>query len=131
MKQKQKITIIEDDDTIRTMYKLKLEAAGYIVSTAADGSSALHVLEHELPDLILLDIKMPGLPGNEVLKLVRATDWGKDIKVIVLTNVNKSEAPHDFRFLNVTNYIVKVHYTPNQVVDIVGEALTGSKNTSK
>lgn len=120
---KQKITIIEDDEPIRTMYKYKLEAAGYEVSTAAEGASGLHVLEHVVPDLMLLDIKMPHLPGQEVLKRVRATEWGKDIKVIVLTNISKDEAPHEFRVLNVDAYAVKAHYTPSQVLELVKEIL--------
>jgi DNA-binding response OmpR family regulator len=119
-----KITIVEDEAPIRDMYAHKLRAAGYTVSTAADGASALHVIEHELPDLILLDIKMPHLPGQEVLKRIRATDWGKDVKVIVLTNISKSEAPHEFRVLGVNRYIVKVHYTPTQVLEIIKEVLS-------
>lgn len=123
MTQRQKITIIEDDDAIRDMYKYKLEFAGYEVSTAAEGASALHVLEHEVPDLILLDIKMPHFPGQEVLKRVRAADWGKDIKVIVLTNVSKDEAPHEFRVLGVNAYAVKAYYNPSQILDLVKQVL--------
>lgn len=118
-----KITIVEDDAAIRDIYALKLRSAGYTVSTAADGASALHVLEHEKPHLILLDIKMPHLPGHEVLKRIRATDWGRDIKVIVLTNISKSEAPQEFRVLGVSRYAVKVHYTPTQVLEIIEEVL--------
>jgi two-component system, cell cycle response regulator len=125
MTKKIKITIVEDDQAIREMYKLKLEAAGFEVSTANDGASALHVLEHELPDLILLDIRLPHLPGNEVLKRVRATDWGQNIKCIVLTNISKDEAPADFQFLNVSRYVVKVHYTPTQVIEIINEVVGG------
>lgn len=123
MNLKQKITIVEDDEAIRTMYKYKLEAAGYDVSTAAEGASAMHVLEHVVPDLILLDIKMPHLPGQEVLRRVRATEWGQKIKVIVLTNISKDEAPHEFRVLNVSAYAVKAHYTPNQVLELVKQVL--------
>jgi DNA-binding response OmpR family regulator len=118
-----KITIVEDDQPIRDMYKLKLDAAGFDVTTANDGASALHVLEHEVPDLILLDIRLPHLPGNEVLKRIRATDWGQNIKCIVLTNISKDEAPADFQFLNISRYIVKVHYTPTQVIEIINEVL--------
>jgi DNA-binding response OmpR family regulator len=119
----QKITIVEDDESIRNMYVLKLKAAGYDVSTANDGASALHVLEHIQPDLILLDIRLPHLPGSEVLKRVRNTNWGQSIKVIVLTNISKSEASTDFRFLNIERYILKVHYTPAQVLEIIKEVL--------
>jgi DNA-binding response OmpR family regulator len=120
---KLKITIVEDDAPIREMYKLKLEAAGFEVSTANDGASALHVLEHTVPDSILLDIRLPHLPGNEVLKRVRDTDWGESIKCIVLTNISKDEAPADFQFLNIDRYIVKAHYTPSQVLEIINEVL--------
>jgi chemosensory pili system protein ChpA (sensor histidine kinase/response regulator) len=123
MTTKTKITIVEDDAPIREMYKLKLQAKGFDVSTANDGASALNVLEHIVPDLILLDIRLPHLPGNEVLKRVRATDWGQHIKVIVLTNISKAEAPSDFKFLNVSRYIVKVHYTPSQIMEIIEEVL--------
>ena len=123
MSQIQKITIIEDDLAILQMYKYKLEAAGYEVSTAAEGASGLHVLEHVVPDLMLLDIKMPYLPGQEVLKRVRATEWGANIKVIVLTNVSRDEAPHEFRVLGVDAYAVKAHYTPGQILDLVKSVL--------
>ncbi len=119
----QKITFVEDDAAIRTMYKYKLESVGYEVSTAADGASALHVLEHVVPDLMLLDIKMPHLPGHEVLKRVRATVWGKDIKVIILTNISKDEAPHAFRVLGVDAYAVKAHTTPGQMLELVQKVL--------
>jgi DNA-binding response OmpR family regulator len=118
-----KITIVEDDAPIRNMYKQKLIASGYDISTAQDGKEALKVLEAVKPDLILLDIKMPGLPGNEVLRRIRQTDWGEEIKVVVLTNISKSEAPQEFRFLKVDRYIVKAHYTPSQVLEIIKEVL--------
>lgn len=117
------ITIVEDDKAIRDLYVFKLEAQGYKVSTAADGLQALQVLEEVKPDLILLDIRLPHLPGHEVLRRVRATEWGKDIKVIVLTNISKDEAPAAFRFLGISQYIVKAHYTPSQVVEDIKRVL--------
>ena len=118
-----KICIVEDDEAIRELYRYKLISAGYNVCLAKDGKEALVVLKKEKPDLILLDIKMPKLPGNEVLKQIRATDWGVNIKVIVLTNISKSEASADFRFLGVSQYIVKAHYTPAQVLKIIQQTL--------
>lgn len=118
-----KITIVEDDAPIREMYEMKLRGQGYDVSAAKDGLEGLEVIEAKKPDLVLLDIKMPRLPGNEVLKQLRATDWGADIKVIVLTNISRDEASADFRFLGVSRYIVKLHYTPTQVLEIIKEVL--------
>ena len=119
-----KIAIIEDDAAIRDMYALKLLGAGYQVTVAKDGLEGLALVESFVPDLVLLDLKMPGLPGNEVLKRMRSTDWGDAVKVIILTNISKTEAPADLRFLNVAAYIVKVHYTPNQVLEIIKQVLT-------
>jgi DNA-binding response OmpR family regulator len=123
MLKKLKITIVEDDTPIREMYKLKLQNRGYDITTASDGISALDVLQQVQPDLILLDIRLPHLPGNEVLKRIRDTDWGQSTKVIVLTNISKNEAPQDFRFMHVDRYIVKIHYTPSQVLEIIKEVL--------
>lgn len=118
-----KITIVEDDAPIREMYDMKLRAQGYDISTAKDGLEGLEVIEAMKPDLVLLDIKMPRLSGNEVLKQLRATEWGAGIKVIVLTNISRDEASADFRFLGVSRYIVKLHYTPAQVLEIINEVL--------
>ena len=119
----QKITIIEDDAAIRDMYALKLSAQGFSVTTASDGESGLALIETERPHLVLLDLKMPKLPGNEVLKRLRAKSWGETIKVIILTNMNKSEGTSDLRFLGVNRYILKVLHTPSQVVEIIKEVL--------
>jgi DNA-binding response OmpR family regulator len=118
-----KIVIVEDEKPIRDMYSLKLKSKGYNVESAEDGLSGFELINKFQPDLILLDLKMPKLPGNILLKKIREQPWGQNIKVIILTNISKSEAPPDLRFLGVDRYIVKVHYTPNQVLEIVNEVL--------
>lgn len=118
-----KIAIIEDDLDIQLMYKFKLEKAGFKVVTAADGQEGLELAQRFMPDLILLDLMMPVMPGAEMLVRLRATDWGSSMRVIVLTNLSKDEAPQALRFLNVDRYIVKAHHTPAQVITIVQEVL--------
>ncbi|HEX8227010.1 MAG TPA: response regulator [Candidatus Saccharimonadales bacterium] len=118
-----KILIIEDDEPIRSLYELKLTQEGYAVTTAKDGALGLQAAESTTPDLILLDLRMPVMNGDEMLARMRSTAWGSGIRVIVLTNISKNEAPHALRFLHVDRYITKVHHTPSQIVDIVREVL--------
>lgn len=105
------------------MYKYKLELHGYEIQLAHNGVEGLKVCETFLPDLILLDVRMPYMNGDEMLEQVRATEWGSQPRVIILTNISKDEAPMKLRFLNVDRYIVKAHHTPQQVVNIVDEVL--------
>ncbi len=118
-----KIAIIEDELPIQSMYRLKLEREGFQVATAGDGRSGLALVREFRPDLILLDLRMPTMSGDEMLLHLRATDWGATIRVIVLTNISKDEAPQALRLLNVDQYIVKAHYTPTQVVELTRKVL--------
>lgn len=123
MKYMTKIAIIEDDPTINQMYRMKFEANGFDVQLASDGERGVALVEAFHPDLILLDMQMPVMTGHAALKKIRAESWGKDIPVIVLTNMGEEESPKDLRELNIESYIVKADLTPSQVVDRVKEAL--------
>lgn len=123
MPQKYKVAIIEDNRDLQFIYKMKFEGAGYDVISAADGQKGLEVVQSFLPDVILLDLRMPKMGGDEMLTRLRATTWGRDIRVIILTNISKDEAPPVLRFLNVDRYIVKAHHTPAQVLGITQEVL--------
>lgn len=118
-----KVAVVEDDQAIQLMYKLKLEREGFTVATASDGRSGLEMVKTFRPDLILLDLIMPGMHGDEMLTRLREQEWASAIRVVVLTNLSKSEAPQSLRFLHVDRYVVKAHHTPAQVVDVVREIL--------
>lgn len=117
------IVIVEDDIPIAEMYKFKLESSGYITALAYNGEEGLKVVEESKPDLILLDIRMPIMSGDEMLEKLRQTDWGADIRVIILTNISRDEAPRNLALLNVDRYVVKAHHTPQQVLEIINEIL--------
>jgi DNA-binding response OmpR family regulator len=119
----QTILIVEDDAAIRGLYEMKFSQQGYRVITAVNGLDGYRKAEKEVPDLILLDLRMPVMTGDEMLTKLRATDWGSSIRVVILTNISKSEAPMSLRYLHVDRYVTKVHHTPAQIVEIVHEIL--------
>ncbi len=118
-----KVAIIEDDQVISQMYRMKFEAEGFEVGLAENGKTGLELIENSKPDIVLLDLQMPEMSGAEALAKMRAQPWGKHIPVIVLTNIGREEAPKEVRTLGVHSYIVKAEATPRQVVGRVKTAL--------
>ncbi len=114
-----KIAIIEDDQAISQMYRIKFEAEGYDVETAENGKLGLELVEKMRPNIILLDLMMPVMTGEEMLALLRGKDWGKDLKVIILTNRGEQEIPAEVKSLGVTAIILKADMTPRQVAELV------------
>lgn len=118
-----KVVVVEDSHDLRFLYSFKLENEGFEVRSAGDGAEALRLIKAFKPDLILLDLLLPVMSGPEMLARLRQEEWASDIRVIVLTNISKNEAPQTLRFLVVDRYIVKAHHTPAQIVEMVREVL--------
>ena len=111
-----KIAIIEDDQLISQMYRLKFEEAGFVVEMAADGKSGVAMVEQTKPDLLLLDLWMPGMDGIEALRLIRATATGAALPVVVLTNSGGPEDEKALHQIGIDDYIVKADFTPREVI---------------
>jgi DNA-binding response OmpR family regulator len=118
-----KVLVVEDETSIQDLYRFKLELEGFAVRTAVDGIEGLKAAHDFMPAIILLDLRMPRMGGAEMLEQLRATDWGKNMRVIILTNISRDEAPSVLRFLAVDRYIVKAHHTPSQVIDTIRDVL--------
>ena len=119
-----KVAIIEDDIAISQMYRLKFEPEGYDVETADNGKVGLELVQEFSPDIILLDLMMPIMTGDEMLAELRKKSWGKKVPVIILTNMGEEEAPAALKRLGVHSYIVKAEMTPRQVAERVKLALS-------
>jgi DNA-binding response OmpR family regulator len=113
-----KIVIVEDDLAIAQMYRLKFEAEGHRVGIAGNGKLGLALCEEMKPDLVLLDLMMPEMNGDEMLEKMRQKDWGKEPKVIILTNVSEQEAPERLKDLHIDGYVVKAEMTPKEVAEL-------------
>ena len=118
-----KIAIIEDDEAISQMYRIKFEAEGFKVETASNGKLGLEMLEKIRPDIVLLDLMMPIMTGEEMLARMRKTSWGKHLKVIILTNRGEQEIPPEVRELDIAALILKADMTPRQVAELVKRKL--------
>lgn len=126
MSAKRKIALIEDEPSIVDMYKTKFEKEGYEVKTAGDGNTGMKLIEEYGPDIVLLDLMMPNKTGIEMLEELRGKPGGKEIKVMVLTNVGDDATTSQVYRLAPIDYIVKSEMTPAQVFERVQNALEAS-----
>jgi DNA-binding response OmpR family regulator len=118
-----KIAIIEDDPVINQMYRMKFEADGFEVQVANNGKSGINMIQTFAPDIVLLDLQMPEMSGDEALAKIRSEPWGATVPVIILTNTGLEESPSSLKDLRIHSYLVKAELTPSQVVERVKEAL--------
>ena len=118
-----KIAIVEDEQAISQMYRIKFEAEGYEVETAENGKLGLQLAEKMKPDIILLDLMMPEMTGDEMLAKLRKTTWGAKTKVVILTNMGEQEVPEAVKKLGVIDIILKADMTPSQVAELVKKHL--------
>jgi len=119
------VAIIEDELPIAQMYRIKLELAGYHVEVADNGKSGLAMIEKVKPDLVLLDIMMPYMDGDEVLQKLRADERFAKLPVVILTNIGSEELQQKIEKFGVSGYIQKSDLTPRQVLAKVDEVMGG------
>lgn len=126
-----KIVIVEDDLAISQMYRMKLENDGFEVHLADNGKSGLELIEKVKPDVVLLDLIMPEMSGNEMLAALRTKQEFVKLPVIVLTNTESEKTEVDTNLIGVSAYIVKANETPTQVVTRVKAVLGLDKTEQK
>jgi DNA-binding response OmpR family regulator len=119
----QKIVIVEDNAALSDVYKTRLEILGYICFVAYDGLSALALIEKELPNLVLLDLMVPKMAGDQILENMRKSTWGKDIPVLIISNLNEADAPAGLRELGIEGYAVKANLSNDQLDQLVDNIL--------
>lgn len=125
----QKIVIVEDNVSLAEIYKTRLEILGYKVFVANDGIAALYTIQTELPQLVLLDLMVPNIAGDQILAKMRASEWGKSIPVFIISNLNESDAPAGLRDMNIAGYVVKANLADDGLDKIVNAILRPSDQT--
>ena len=119
-----RILIVEDHATMRDAMRLVLEETGASVEEAADGQAALDAIRREPPDLVFLDLNIPGLGGPEVLSEIRRDEVTASIPVIVVTAQGEEGRASAMR-MGAVGYLTKP-FGPRALAQAVEQALGGS-----
>ncbi|MDD4900521.1 MAG: response regulator [Patescibacteria group bacterium] len=118
-----KILLVEDDATISSIYQAKFTADGFKVLTAQDGAVGLSLAKSEKPDIIMLDVILPGLDGFSVLEEIKKGQTTKHIPVIMLTNLGTEDDKIKGKKMGAADYLVKASLTPAEVSEKVKNIL--------
>ncbi len=117
------VEIVEDELSLLEVLTDKFSKEGFKVLRAKNGKDGLKVALTEHPDIILLDIIMPVMDGMTMLKKLREDEWGKDAKVIILTNLSDNEKTAQALADGSNDYLVKSDWKIEDVVKKVEERL--------
>ena len=117
------ILIVEDEPSLRTALKNKLEGEGFIVETAKNGLEGIEAVKKSLPDLILLDMIMPVMDGLTMLNNIRAQEASKNVPVILLSNLSDSQELVDAMQSQVFDYLIKSDTSLKEIVEKINNKL--------
>jgi len=119
----QKILIVEDDSFLQGLASSKLSKDGFEVTTASDGDEAISILTKMVPDIILLDLVLPGTDGFGVLKKIRVTETIKTTPVIIFSNLAQDEDIKKAKELGANDFMIKSNFTLDELVEKIRETL--------
>ena len=119
------ILLVDDEADVRSVLKMRLERSGYRVLESETGTHALKVVQESHPDLMVLDWKLPGLTGIEVLRKIRANPLAAGLIVFMVTGMDEMEVRRELQSLDVSAVIEKP-FDPGSVSRKIDDALGGS-----
>lgn len=119
------ILIVEDDKFLRELFVRKLFSEGFEVDSAIDSDEAFDVLSKKKPDVIFLDLILPGMDGFEILARIKKDDTIKNIPVLVISNLGQKEDIDKAMQLGATDFLVKANFTLDEIIARVLQILHG------
>jgi two-component system alkaline phosphatase synthesis response regulator PhoP len=118
-----KILFVEDDDSFFYTFSIPLTAKGYNVVRVSEGFQAVEKVLVEKPDLIFLDIVLPGVNGLDILKELKEKDETKNIKIVMLTNFGTEDNVKKAMELGADDYFSKYNVVPSELPEKVATLL--------
>jgi DNA-binding response OmpR family regulator len=122
-----KILVVEDELALSQVLSDRFTQEGFDVQTAGDGEEGLKKATSWKPDLVLLDIVMPRMDGMTMLHALRKTPEGKNMPVILLTNLSDTEDVYEAMANGVYDFLVKSHWDLDDLIHEVRAKLVGSE----
>ena len=125
-----KILLVEDDQSLREIYSIRLTAEGFEIVSASDGEEALALAVKEKPDLILSDVMMPKISGFDMLDILRSTPETKDVRVIMMTALSSEDQRERGEKLGCDRYLVKSQVGIEDMINAIHEVLNDKPKTA-
>lgn len=122
-----KLLIVDDNKGCDELYKIRFEKAGFEVKVVYSAEQAIEILKEYRPDIILLDLMLPKMQGDELLGILKSDEKTKDIKIMVLTalNLNNDDAEKVKGIAD--DFVLKISVLPRELVQRVNKLLDGRK----
>ena len=117
------ILIVEDDKFLRELIAQKLRKEDFDIFEAVDGEEGIKKIKEEKPDLVLLDLILPGIDGFEVLARMRDDPILASIPVIILSNLGQKDDVERGMKMGAVDYLIKAHFTPGEIIEKIKTAL--------
>lgn len=111
------ILLVEDDAFLRSIFSRKLQDSSFDLITVDNGEDALQTAREKKPDVILLDLNLPGMNGFEVLKAVRSNETLKDALILILTNSVLNEDVIKSNELKADDFLTKANFSMDEIIE--------------
>lgn len=118
-----KILVVEDDKFLRELIAQKIMKEGYDVIEAVDGEKGAESIKKEKPDLVLLDLILPGIDGFEVLAKMKSDPATNQIPVIILSNLGQKDDIEKGLEMGANDYLIKAHFTPGEIMEKISSVM--------
>lgn len=121
-----KVLVVEDDKFLRELFVRKMFNEGFDVESAIDADQVFEILANKKPEIILLDLILPGVDGFEILRMIKRDDNLKDIPVMVISNLGQKEDIDRAIELGAVDFLIKANYTLDEIIARVLTVLQSS-----
>ncbi len=122
-----KVVWVEDDQFLNGIIKRKLSKTKCLYFNAEGGEEALKIIDKEMPDIVMLDILLPGMDGFEILRRIKSNQKTREIPVILLSNLGQTSDIEKGKSLGALRFMIKATVTPDEIINQIKEVLDAGK----